>query len=120
MAEDADDNDIRIARINQDSADEARIFQSDVGPGGAGIGGAIDAVAGGLFAGADDDDVGIRGGDGDVADGGYVFVVKDWLPGGAAAGGFPDAASGGADVVGGGVAGDAGDCGDAAGAVGAD
>src|SRR5580700_10984124 len=101
MAEDADHDDVGIARVNEDRADEARIFQADVGPGGAGIGRAVDAVAGGLFAGADDDDVGIGGGDRDVADGRDVFVVKDWLPGGA-------------------IAGDADDCGDASGAVGAD
>ena len=54
MAEHADDDNIGIARVNDDGADEARIFQADVGPGGAGIGGAVDAVACGLFAGADD------------------------------------------------------------------
>ena len=120
MAQNADDDDVGIARVDEDRADEARIFQADVGPGGAGVGGAIDAVAGGLFAGADDYDIWVRWGDGDVADGGYVLVVEDGLPVGAAARGFPDAAAGGAHVVRGGIAGNACYGGDASGAVGAD
>ncbi len=52
MAEDADEDDVRIARIDDDGADVARIFQADVGPGGAGVGGFVNAVAVGLFAGA--------------------------------------------------------------------
>src|SRR5277367_4130450 len=120
MPENANDDDIGIARVNYYRGDEAGIFQADVGPGGAGVGRAIDAIAGGLFAGADDYDICVRRGDGDVADGGYVLVVEDGLPGDAAARGFPDATAGGADVVGGGIAGNASDGGDASGAVGAD
>ena len=120
MSENSGEDDAGIARVNYNCGDEAGIFQADVGPCSAGIGRAIDAVARGLFAGADDDDFGIGGGDGDVADGSYVLVVEDWFPGSAAAGSFPDAAAGGADVVGCGVAGYPDDCRDAAGAVGAD
>src|ERR1700733_14812183 len=120
VAENTDDADVRVARINEDRADEARIFQADVGPAGAGIGRAVDAIAGSLFPGADDDDIGIRCGDGEVADGGYVLLVEDWFPGGAAARRFPHAAAGRAHVVGGRIAGHTCDCGNASGAVGAD
>src|SRR5580692_6035059 len=120
VPENTDDDDVRVARIDEHSADEARIFQANVGPAGAGIGGAVDAIAGSLFAGADDDDVGIRCGDGEVADGGYVLVVEDWFPDGAAARRLPHAAAGRAHVVGGCIAGHTCDCGNASGAVGPD
>ena len=95
-------------------------FEADVGPGGAGVGGFVDAVAGSLLAGADVDDFGIRGSDGDRADGGDVLLVEDREPDFTCVGGFPDAAAGSGHVVGGWVAGDAGDAGDASGAVRAD
>ena len=108
------------ARIDDDGADVARVLQADVGPGGAGVGGSVNAVAVGLLTCADDDDVVIRGGDGEVADGGDVLIVEDGFPGYSCVGGFPDAAAGQAHVIRGGVAGNSCNGGDAAGAVGAD
>src|SRR5580700_886901 len=120
VAEDAHVDDVRILGIYDDRADVFRFFQADVGPGGAGIGGFVDAVAGGLLAGADVYDFWIRRSDGDCADGGDVLRVEDREPDLTCIGGFPDAAAGRGHVVGGWVAGDAGDAGDAAGAVRAD
>ena len=56
MAENADDDDVRILRVDDDGADVFRFFEADVRPGCAGVGGFVDAVAGGLLAGADVDD----------------------------------------------------------------
>src|ERR1700756_5512313 len=120
MAEDAYDDHVRIFGVDDDRADVFRIFEADVGPGGAGIGGFVDAIAGGLLAGADVDDLGIRGSDGDSADGGDVLRVENREPNLTCVGGFPDAAAGSGHVVGGWVAGDAGYAGDASGAVRAD
>src|SRR5690242_8901209 len=52
MADDADDNDVRIARVDEDGGDVARVVEADVRPGGAGVSGFVDAIAGSLFAGA--------------------------------------------------------------------
>ena len=107
MAQNADKNNIGILGVNDDGADEFGILQSDVGPGGAGIGGAVDAITFGLLAGANDDDVGIGGRYGYVTDGGDVFRIENWFPYPPCIGGFPNAASGKTHVVRGGIAGNA-------------
>jgi hypothetical protein len=91
MAEDAYVDDVRIFGIYDDRADVFRFFQADVGPGGAGVGGFVDAVAGSLLAGADVDDFGIRWSNGDRADGGDVLLVENREPDFTCVGGFPDA-----------------------------
>jgi len=91
-----------------------------VGPGLAFVFGLVDAVAGGLFAGAGVEDFGVGGGDGEGADGGYALLVEDRLPDVAGVGGLPDAATGCAEVVYVGVVGNAGDGGDTSAAEGTD
>ena len=95
-------------------------------PGFAGVGGFVDAVAGGkigatqAFAAAYVDDVGIGWGHGERADGAGGLAVEDGDPGAAGVGGLPDAAVVYADVEEIGIAGDAGGGYGAASAEGAD
>ena len=90
-----------------------RIAQADVAPGGAAVGGFVDAVAEGnvgahvCFAGADVDGLRVGGRDGDGADGGGRFGVEDGAPGAAGVFRFPDAAADCAEKIGVGIAGDA-------------
>ena len=121
---------VGIVGIDNDFADLAGVFEADVGPGGSGIGGLVDAIAEGNcgahvgLAGADVDHARVGGGDGDGSDGGDAMavgqVVEDGLPDDAAVGGFPDASADGAEVESVGVAGDTGDGEDAAAAEGSD
>ena len=93
-----------------------------MGPGFAGVGGFVDAVADGEIgaddagAGADVDDVGVGGRYGDGADGAGGFAVEEGDPGGTVVGGAPDAAVIEADIEDVGLAGDAGEGAGAAGA----
>ena len=109
-------------RIDLDIGDHLRIAQAQVRPGLAGVGGFVHAVAGGEIgaddarAGADVDDVGVGGRDGDGADGAGGLVVEERRPGGTVIGGAPDAAVIEADVEDVGLAGDAGESARAAGA----
>src|SRR5581483_6037511 len=90
---------VGVFRMHAHAADEAGIGQAKVRPGLAGIGGTVDAVAVGDVAAdaglshAGIDDVRVRLGDGDGADGGGAHeAVGDVLPVGAAVGGLPHAA----------------------------
>ena len=101
---------VGIVRMDPDFADMAGLLESQVGPGLAGVGGLVDPVpignvqANGGFAGAGVDDVGVRGGHRQGADGGGVEeAVGDVLPVGAAVGGFPHSAGHGSEIGGHGV-----------------
>ena len=113
VAEDGDEELVGIARIDGDLRDLLAVAQAEVGPGLAGVGGFVDAVADGeigtleSFAAADVDDVGIGGSDGESADGAGGLVVEDGVPGAAVVGGLPDAAVADADVEDVGLGGDA-------------
>ena len=118
-AEHGGEGDVGIGRMDDDRADLADLLP-DVLPGLAGVGGLVDAVADGDvaadvgLAGADVDDVRVRRGDGDGADGRGRLVVEDRPEGQPAVGGLPDAAGGGGGVVGERIAGHAADAADAA------
>ena len=113
MAEDGDEELVGVARIDGDLRDLLAVAQAEVGPGFAGVGGFVEAIAGGeigaleAFAAAGVDDVGIGGGDGERADGSGGLVVEDGVPGTAVVGGLPDAAIADADVEDVGLGGDA-------------
>src|SRR5205823_3427662 len=74
VAEDGDEEAVRIVRVDGDGRDLLAIAQTEVRPRRAGVGGLVDAVAGGEvgalqpFAAADVEDVRIRRRDGDRAD----------------------------------------------------
>ena len=113
MAEGGYENDVGVIGIDDDFADGARVAESDVFPTFAGVEGFVDSIAlrnvaayAGL-AGANVNDVVIGIGDGQAADGTSSLFVEDWRPTDGAVGGLPDSAAGGAEVVGGGIAGDA-------------
>ena len=114
---------VRIARVDYDFRDVLGVGEADVLPGGAGIGALVNAVAiadGALrlvFAGAEPDDVGVLGVDGDAAEGVGTALIEDGLKGDAAVGGLPKAAGGGGDVPGVAILGIDGDIGDTAGAL---
>lgn len=99
-----DIDDLGIARVNKNSLDVLGVFQAGAGPGLAGIGALVDAVAeadaaqGLVFAGAEPDDVGVLGINGDAAQGVGAALIKDRLEGKAVVLGFPKAAGGGGDV----------------------
>src|SRR6185437_3451171 len=95
-------------------------------PGLAGVGGFVDAVADGeiravqALAAANVNDVGIRGRDGNRADGAGGLVVKDRLPGPSVIVGLPHTAIANAYVKDAGLRGHAADSASASGTVGAD
>ena len=128
VAEGGDVDAVRIVGVDGDAADVLGVVEADVGPGLALIGGLVHAVAVGVLAadvglaGADVDDVGVRRGDGDGADGadGNAVCRRDGEPGAAGVFGLPDAAADGAEVEGVGLAGNAGDAVGAASAHGSD
>ena len=87
MAERGDIDDVGIGRMDAHLADIARIFEAEMRPGLARVGGLVDAVAmrdiaanGGL-AHANIDHVGVGGRDGDAADRGALEIaIGDVLP----------------------------------------
>ena len=105
------------AGIDKDVGDLHRVFEADVLPGLAGIGGLPHAVAKAAadgVAGAGIHDVGIGWSDLDGADAiDARLLIEDGKPGHAGAGGLPDAALGRAHIEHAGLADDAGDRGDA-------
>ena len=117
-----DHYDIGVARIDPQVADVLGVFEADVLPGLAGVGGFVHAVAhvdGAAHhadvAGADVDDVGLRWRDRHGADGGdRAHPVEDGRPDDASVDGLPNAAAGRSHVVDRGIAGDARHGGDAA------
>ena len=127
MALCGDQHHIGVARIDHDARDVPGVVEPRVRPGPAGVGGLPHAVAercvlarGGL-AGADVDDVRVRGRYRDGANRPErARAVEDRRPHVAAVGGLPHPAQGGADVVGFGRRRDTGDGGQAAAAKRAD
>jgi len=99
ISERADHDDVGIARVHDDGIDVANVSEADAGPGGSGIAGFINAIAVGLLAGADVDDVGIRGRDSDGSDRRDVLIVKDRLPDAAGVGGLPHTSARRAHVI---------------------
>src|SRR5207245_2254853 len=95
VAESRNENDVRIRGVNNERADVARIFQADVGPRFAGVGGFINAVAernvaaDAGFAGADVNDIGIGIGNVNGADGRDGLLIEERIPTVAAVSGFP-------------------------------
>src|SRR5581483_4913994 len=109
------DHVIGVVRIDDDAADLADVRETHGPPGLAGIRRQISACAGKhvvadvRFARTHPDDVGIRGCNGDRADGARLFVLEDRLPVQAAVGGLEYAPATCADVVDERIAGDARD-----------
>ena len=93
-----DVHDVGIARVHHDARDVLGELEAHVAEGASAVFALIDAVAVGdaalvvVLAGADPDDGGVLGVDGDPADGVGAVVVEDGRPGGAVVGGRPDAA----------------------------
>ena len=93
-----DEDHIGILRMHGDLADVVRIDEPEVGPGAAGVGRFVDAVAEACrvaergFPGAHEDHVGRRWRDRQSADRGYGLVVKYREPRSAGVPGFPNAA----------------------------
>src|SRR5262249_42458733 len=108
-AERADVDDVRVLGVNGDAADLEGLRQTHVLPSLAAVGGLVDAVAVGdgvarvVLAGPDPDDVPVRLGDGDVADGNGAFPVELVLEGDAVVRRLEQPAGGGGDPVGAGV-----------------
>src|SRR5207248_3053692 len=104
MSEDCDEEAIRIARIDDDRGDLLAVVEAEVLPRFAGVGGFVDAVAGGeigtlqTFAAANVDDVRIGRRNGDRADRAGRLIVEDRRPDAAVVGRLPDAAVVHADV----------------------
>ena len=104
MSEHGDEQPVRIARVDDDLRDLLAVAQAQMRPRRAGVGGLVDAVAGGevrplqAFAAADVDDVRIGRRDRDGADRSGGLVVEDRRPRPAGVGRLPDAAVHGADV----------------------
>src|SRR5258707_8185733 len=109
MPDDADDDNLWIARIDEDGRNVVCIGEADVGPRGTSVAGFVDAIAGRLFAGADVNDAGIRTRNSDCADGRDVLAIENRFPDLAAVGCFPDTAARRAHIKDGGIAGDSGD-----------
>src|SRR5258705_82343 len=92
-----DERDVRVSRINDDGTDVARVAQTEVLPGLAGIERLVypvaigDVAARAGLAGADIDDIVIRVSDRDRAYRGDLLLVEDRLPGAAGVGALPDA-----------------------------
>ncbi len=127
VAQGGDVDEVGVGGVDADAGDLLGGGEAPVRPGAAGVGRAVDAVAGGdvaadgRLAHAGVDDVGVGAGDGDGAHGaGLEEAVGDRVPGGAAVGGLPHAAAGAAEVEGHGLAADAGDGDGAAAAIRAD
>ena len=104
MAEDGDEQPVRIAWIDDDLRDLLAVAQAEMRPRLSGVGGFVDAVArreiGTLqpFAAAHVDDVRIGRRDGNRADRAGRLVVEDRRPDAAVVGRLPHAAVGGGDV----------------------
>ncbi len=116
VAERGDVDAIRVRRIHHDAADLSRAVEADMGPGLAGVGGFEHADAVGVLAadiglaGADIDDVRVRGRHRNGADGADGdALIADGKPGAAGVFGLPDAAADGAEIKGVGLVGIAGD-----------
>jgi hypothetical protein len=126
VAERGDEDDVGVCGVDDDVADVAGIFESDVAPGFAGVGGFVDAIAerniaaDAGFTGAGVEYVGIGVRYGNAADGGDALLVKEGIPGEPAVRCFPDAAADRAEIIGIGLAGHACDGDDTAAAEGAD
>ncbi len=126
MAEDGGEEAVGAARIDDDLRDLLAVPEAEVGPGPAGVGRFVDAVAdrevGPLEAltARDVDDVRVRGRDGDGPDRARRLVVEDGAPGAAVVGRLPDAAVANAHVEDVGLRWDAGYGPGAPGAVGPD
>ena len=96
---------VGVPRVDADAGDLLGVLKTDVRPGGAPVGGLVDAVtvrrvaADGRLAHAGDDHVRVRLGDGDRADrGGLQELVGNRFPRAAAVGGLPQPAAGRAEV----------------------
>src|SRR6059036_1518092 len=106
VAKSSDEGDVGIRGMDDDFADLTRVFQADIFPGFAAVVRTVNAVAEGnvaanaSFAGADVNDIGIRFGDCDAADGGGGLLVEKRIPGNAAVRGFPNAAGNRAKIIG--------------------
>src|SRR5262249_17673758 len=87
-----DVDDVRVGRVDDDTADLEALFQAHVLPGLAAVGGLVDAVAVAhrvarvVLAGADPDDAGVGRGHGDVADADGGLLVELVLEGDAVVG----------------------------------
>jgi len=105
MAESGDKGDVGIGGMDDNLADVARVFQSNVVPGLTAVVRTIDAIAEGDvaanagFACADINYIGIGVGDRDAADGGSGLLIEEGIPGNTAVSGFPNAAGHGAKIV---------------------
>src|SRR5437660_4522647 len=106
VAESSDEGDVGIRGMDDDFADVTRVFQADIVPGFAAVVRTVNAVAEGnvtanaSFAGADVNDIGIRLGNRDAADGGSGLLVEKRIAGNAGVSGFPNAAGNCAKVIG--------------------
>ena len=104
MTEHGREDAIGIVRVDEQRGDLLAVAQSEMAPGLTGVGGFVDSVSdreiGALeaLAAGDINDVGIRGRDGECADGAGGLRVEDGMPGAAGVVGFPDTAVVGADV----------------------
>ncbi len=113
VAQGGDVDAVGVGGIHHDAADAVGGGEADAAPGLAGVGGLVHAVAVGIFradvglAGADVDDVGVGGGNGDGADGLHRLGVEDRVPGAAGVVGLPHPAAHRAEVEGVGLAGHA-------------
>ena len=126
VAEDRGEDATGVPRVDDDLRDLLAVAQAEMGPGAAGVGRLVDAIADGevgplqALARSDIDDVGIRRRDGDRPDGAGRLVVKDGAPDPAVVGRLPHAAVADADVEDVGLRRNARDGPGAAGPVGAD
>src|SRR5205807_6734310 len=104
VAEGGDIDDVGVGGVDDDAADVLRVPQAHVLPGLAAVGRFVDAVAPGDavagvgLAGADPDHVGVRFGDGHVAERNRRLALEDGRPGGAIVDGLPQAARRGGHV----------------------
>ena len=82
MTQGGDEKPVRVARVDRDVGDHLRIAKAEMGPRFARVGRLIDAVAHGQIgpddprAAADVNDVGIRGRNGDGADGAGRLLIE--------------------------------------------
>ena len=115
MSEGRDQHDVGIARVDDDRSDVARVFQSDIVPGPAGVGRFVNAVAvrdvaaqtG--FAAARIKNVGVGVGHRDGADRRDALVIERRSPSQAAVGALENSSGNRAEVIGVGIAGNSGD-----------
>ena len=105
-------HDVRVGRMDLHATRVARLLQAEVPPGGAGVVGAVDAVAPRgalavlLLPGPRVEDVRVGGRDGQVAEGADRHVLPQVRPGDAPVSALPEAARGRRHVDRGGVAGE--------------